>query len=198
MGSYTSAHGLVGGWRHGPAPPAGALHGSVMRLFSRTLRNLLPVAPVIDAMRRISFLALMVLLVLRGLLGTAMAAGMVPALPAGGAVLQATVAQHWHASHSLGDSHAESLEFAAHAEHSMGTQNMDTHAPCSDPASSPCGASPHTHSPLCPACEICHSALQVPSPLSTPLRCAASEVRPGATAPFASVQPALAIKPPIA
>lgn len=148
---------------------------------------------LIEAMRRISFMALMLLLVLRGLLGTAMAAGMVPALPSGVPVPQATVAPYGHASHSPDHSVVEPAGLAALAEHSMATD-----AQCPAQASSHCDPASHTHSPLCSACEICHSALLVPSPLSAPLRSAASEVRPSATAPFASAPAALAIKPPIA
>ena len=162
-------------------------------LFTCALRNFLRVAPLIESMRRISFLALMLLLVLRGLLGTAMAAGMVPSMPTDVPVPQATVAPHGHASHAPDHSLIELAGLAAHAEHSVAPN-----AQCPDPATGHCDTASHTHSPLCSACEICHSALLVPSPLSAPLRSAASEVRPGATAPFASAQPALAIKPPIA
>ena len=150
------------------------------------------------SMRRILSLLLMLLLVLRGLVGTAMAAGMVPVLPADGLpqpVVQ-SVQQQAHSAHQ-----ARAPDALAAAAGAAQTPSPSTaHTPCADPANSPCnGASAHAHSPLCSACEICHSVLLVPpqwgSNLPHPV---ASEVQPGATARFASASAALAIKPPIA
>ena len=156
-------------------------------------------------MRRFFPLVLMLLLVLRGLVGTAMAAGMVATLPAGEPVQQAHSMQQppLHLSHASEDGvAAETADLVAMAEHSMGMQNDSfgdgSHAPCSDPSASPCGQAEHTHSPLCQACEICHSALLVPSQLNALPHPGGPEVRPAPTAMFASAAAALAIKPPIA
>ena len=144
------------------------------------------------SMRRILSLLLMLLLVLRGLVGTAMAAGMVPADSLAQPVQQSVQQQ----AHSVHQAHASDALAAATQAPDQGT----THTPCADPASGPCGdAATHAHSPLCSACEICHSVLLVPpqwgSNLPHPV---ASEVQPGATARFTSASAALAIKPPIA
>lgn len=143
-------------------------------------------------MRRLFSLLLMLLLVLRGLVGTAMAAGMVPADSLAQPVQQSVQQQ----AHSVHQAHASDALAAATQAPDQGT----THTPCADPASGPCGdAATHAHSPLCSACEICHSVLLVPplwgSNLPHPV---ASEVQPGATARFTSASAALAIKPPIA
>lgn len=144
------------------------------------------------SMRRLFSLLLMLLLVLRGLVGTAMAAGMVPADSLAQPVQQSVQQQ----AHSVHQAHASDALAAATQAPDQGT----THTPCADPASGPCGdAATHAHSPLCSACEICHSVLLVPplwgSNLPHPV---ASEVQPGATARFTSASAALAIKPPIA
>lgn len=150
-------------------------------------------------MRRFFPLVLMLLLVLRGLLGTAMAAGMVSALPAGGLEQQANLVQpRLHPSHCADSAAAVVPGLVVTAEHSTDSQNDGMHAQCPDQATGPCGTSAHTHGPLCSACEICHSAMLVPPQLNTPPHPGAAEVRPGATAPFASAAAALAIKPPIA
>lgn len=153
----------------------------------------------------------MLLLVLRGLVGTAMAAEMVPALPAVGPAQQAQLVQQplhlSHTSHTSHTSHAsvgsatvETVGVVVTAEHVMHAQNGgdESHAPCSDPSASPCDGSAHTHGLLCSACEICHSAVLLPLLLNTLPHPGAVEVRPVAMAPFASAAAARAIKPPIA
>ena len=150
-------------------------------------------------MHRFFSLLLMLLLVLRGLLGTAMAAGMVPVLLPADGPPQPVVQSVQQQAHSAHQAHApDALAAAAAAAQTPGPGTA--HTPCADPANSPCnGASAHAHSPLCSACEICHSVLLVTpqwgSNLPHPV---ASEVQPGATARFASAAAALAIKPPIA
>ena len=146
-------------------------------------------------MRRIFSLLLMLLLVLRGLVGTAMAAGMVPVLPADG-LPQPVVQSVQQKAHSAHQAHAPDALAAA----SQAPDQDTTHTQCADPASGPCGDSAtHAHSSLCSACEICHSVLLVPPLWGSNLpRPVASEVQPGATARFASAAAALAIKPPIA
>lgn len=153
------------------------------------------------------FYLLMVVLVLRGLMGTAMAAGMLPMQhgPAT-AVVQAAAADH-HVQHG----HA----FASDAAQAAGHGNMPAgmhadghgattgaHQGCdgSTPASISAGAGCATHNQHanCTACEICHSALlEPPAMLAAPLPLTAGAA-PAAATPFDSATAALAIKPPIA
>ncbi len=127
----------------------------------------------------------MLLLVLRGLMGTAMAAGIAPALPASSAAVQ----QLAHGTASAGPAHTD-----LHGD--VGTSQADAaQAACHGTASPDCGTPTHTFA--CAACDICHSALLEPPPLATSPSPAASTAPPSATAPFASAQAALAIKPPI-
>lgn len=148
------------------------------------------------SMRRILSLLLMLLLVLRGLVGTAMAAGMVPVLLPADGPPQPVVQSVQQKAHSAHQAHAPDALAAA----SQAPDQDTTHTQCADPASSSCGDSAtHAHSSLCSACEICHSVLQVPPSWGSNLpRPVASEVQPGATARFTSASAALAIKPPIA
>lgn len=154
---------------------------------------------------------LMLVLVLRGLLGTAMAAGMVQSLPAGGPASQAHPAQHQQkqeqeqeqehlrSSHAADNALALAPGLQATAEHGMGTPEDGMHSQCPEHATAnPCGTSAHTHAPLCSACDICHSFMLLPPQLTTPAHPGAVEARPGTTAPLASAPAALAIKPPIA
>ena len=147
-------------------------------------------------MRRIFSLLLMLLLVLRGLMGTAMAAGMVPVLLPADGLPQSVQQSFQQQAHSGHQAHASDALAAATQTPGQST----THTPCADPATGPCGnPATHAHSALCSACEICHSALLVaPAWGSSLLHPVTSEVQPGATARFASAAAALAIKPPIA
>lgn len=174
-------------------------------------------------MRRIFPLVLMLLLVLRGLLGTAMAAGMLPVLPASGPAHSAEAAQpllQLHPAHSPdGTGNAGSpvltataaaplgmvlhtLHAAAATPHGMAPEPAPgLHPPCAGAAPAACdGTSPeHAHSPLCSACEICHSALLAPPPpAAVPHGVSAGQAQTGASDRFASAAAALAIKPPIA
>ncbi len=172
-------------------------------------------------MRRIFPLVLMLLLVLRGLVGTAMAAGM---MPAGGPAHSAEAAQPLlHPAHSpdspgnAGNAGSpvltataaapwgtvvHTLHAAAADPHGMGAEPASgLHLPCAGAAPAACdGTSPdHAHSPLCSACEVCHSALlALPSPAAVPHGVSAGQVQAGASDRFASAAAALAIKPPIA
>ena len=148
----------------------------------------LPAAPVTDSMRRFLALALVLLLVFRGLLGSAMAAGIgVAELPAPGVAAQALVQVQLHGA-AARTVHAAALHADADAEAAQT-------APCHGATSNDCDAA--AHGPGCPACDICHSALLVPPAPPVLPRFMSSAVRPGAAAPFASAQAALAIKPPI-
>ena len=155
-------------------------------------------------MRRGLSLLLMVVLVLRGLAGTAMAAGALPPL-------QPLDAAHAHLQSQLPQSHHQGTTFGAaatsdhhHASEQSGHGRDGVHeraatamtATCdSTPAS--CAAHPQ-HSGACSACEICHSAM-----LDVPATLIPSHRPPGplhalTAAQFDSAPAALAIKPPIA
>lgn len=147
-------------------------------------------------MRRILSLALVVMLVLRGLMGTAMAAGVVPPLP-----IQ-SVQTVQKAAPATPTAHASAI--AGHSGHSgyalHATLGDDHHATgpvnCHDTPTSECG--PHEHSPSCADCDICHSAMLAPPALPAPPLHLRGAVRSADSVPFASVQAARTIKPPIA
>ena len=167
-------------------------------------------------MRRGFFFLLMVVLVLRGLTGTAMAAGvMAPLLPTGPA--QHTAVHQPMAegmAHDHSHPHDQSVILAqaedsapadAHAHHGSpaaepALDHSASHAAaCQDHGTGCPTHSDHDHqSASCSACEICHSAmLDVPAVL-TPAHQPPGPLRAPATAPFDSAPAALAIKPPIA
>lgn len=173
-------------------------------------------------MRRGLSLLLMVVLVLRGLTGTAMAAGVLPPL-------QAAATAHGHtqadtaraAPHTPGEAHqAPSSASGAHPgsplppestaaepeadhddhdhdhDHALAAPVAADVAAC-DGGSTGCAAHDH-HASACSACEICHSAmLDVPTAL-TPVHQPPGPLRAQSAAPFDSAPAALAIKPPIA
>lgn len=138
-------------------------------------------------MRRILSLALVVMLVLRGLMGTAMAAGVMPSLPVQavqGAMLQmqAHPAEN-HARHAVHADHGDAHQAAAPVN-------------CHDKPAN--GCVPHEHSPVCADCDICHSAMLAPPALPAQPLHLRGAVWPADSVPFASVQAARASKPPIA
>ena len=153
-------------------------------------------------MRRVLSFALVVLLVLRGLLGTAMAEGLAPVQPAKAAhvaqgALQAgqslqtpAMAAHFTPGHAM----------SGHTVHADGAAPVDAESranasACDGVASSACH---HEHSASCPDCDICHSAmLALPAMPTRSLRVTGA-VRPANAVPFASVPAARTIKPPIA
>ena len=130
-------------------------------------------------MRRGLFFVLMVVLVLRGLTGTAMAAGVLPPL----ALTQATAAhQHEAVQHTTHDD----------ANHHSTAADLGNH--CAD-ASAECH--PHEHA-TCSACEICHSAmLAAPGVSPNVPRLPGAHLR-HTPAPLHNAPAALLIKPPIA
>ena len=132
-------------------------------------------------MRRGLFFVLMVVLVLRGLTGTAMAAGVLPPL----ALTQAT------AAHQHDDAAAQ---HAIHDDASHHSTAADPGNHCAD-ASAECH--PHEHA-TCSACEICHSAMLASPGVSPHVpRLPGAHVRHTA-APLHNAPAALLIKPPIA
>ena len=167
-------------------------------------------------MRRGFFFLLMVVLVLRGLTGAAMAAGIVaPLLPAG--PTQHTGA-HQPMAEGMGHDHSHPHDHSATPTQAEGVAPADAHAHHGAPAAEPgidhtashsaawqdpdagckSGDDHDHHSASCSACEICHSAmLGLPASL-TPAPLPAGALLPLASAQFDSAPAALAIKPPIA
>ena len=167
-------------------------------------------------MRRGFFFLLMVVLVLRGLTGTAMAAGIVaPLLPAGPA--QHTAA-HQPMAEGMAHDHSHPHDHSATPAQAEDSAPADAHAHHGSPAAEPAidhsashaaacqdhgtGCPAHSdhdhHSASCSACEICHSAmLGLPASLP-PAPLPAGALLPLASAQFDSAPAALAIKPPIA
>lgn len=130
-------------------------------------------------MRRGLFFVLMVVLVLRGLTGTAMAAGVLPPL----ALTQATAAhQNESAQHTT---HDDASHHGTAAD--LGNHCADTSADCH----------PHEHA-TCSACEICHSAMLAAPGVSTPAARLPSAHLRHTPAPLHNAPAALLIKPPIA
>lgn len=125
-------------------------------------------------MRRGLYILMMVVLVLRGLTGTAMAAGVLPPL---------TPVEAPHAQHQA-------------QEPSHHHDEATTTAAC-DGSTAGCEAHEH-HTAACSACEICHSAMLDAPAAPTPGRLSPGLQQPLTTAQFDSAPVALAIKPPIA
>ena len=148
-------------------------------------------------MRRGFYFVLMMVLVLRGLAGTAMAAGVLPPLPTQGPAEQRQGQQEHPHHHDGADTEADAAKLmgAADPTHASHHGMQAAHAACGD-STSGCAAHDH-HSATCSACEICHSAM-----LDAPARLALTPSAPGSllaltAAPFDSAPAALAIKPPI-
>ncbi|CAN7421769.1 hypothetical protein LJR118_002731 [Acidovorax sp. LjRoot118] len=144
------------------------------------------------------FYLLMVVLVFRGLVGTAMAAGMLPMQHGPAAIAPAAVADH-HGQHG----HASATDAAHTADHGSthggGHGGTDAGAlACDGSAPTSTGCATHSQHANCTACEICHTALMEPPAMpAAPLPLAAGAA-PAAATPFDSATAALAIKPPIA
>ena len=165
-------------------------------------------------MRRALSLLLISFLVLRGLVGTAMAAGMLPpvALAHSQVVAAQTGAQmgeeaahagpHAEAAHPSGH-HGAMDHTAAQAAHCDDSEEGDGHdhthcasATASTPA--PTSTCADGHGSTCTVCEICHATMVLPAAPSAaqgpaPTAAIARAVRTPANAPVA-----LAHKPPIA
>lgn len=148
-------------------------------------------------MRRGLFLVLMVVLVLRGLTGVAMAAGLMPPVaPAAAHHAQEQVQTHGAALTALnvGTAQASGHHHGGHAspvDHPWGTT-----ASC-ESATDACSDQEH-HASTCSACEICHSAMLTPFVPPAQAALAPGHARPLASAPFDSAPAASTTKPPIA
>ena len=129
-------------------------------------------------------------------MGTAMAAGVVPPLP-----IQ-SVQTVQKAAPATPTAHASAIAgHPGHPGHALHATPGDDHhaaAPvnCHETPTSECG--PHEHSPSCADCDICHSAMLAPPALPAQPLHLRGAVRSADSVPFASVQAARTIKPPIA
>jgi len=163
-------------------------------------------------MRRGFYILMMLVLVLRGLTGTAMAAGVLTPLQPANPVTVFTAVHapniaHHMAAHAAEHTHAQEQrhEGGLHAA----TQAHDSHtakAPCHGADHAGCASAGAMHiagshypgESTCSVCEICHSAM-----LALPLVQAAPPARTGTLLPdtsaqFHSAPAALAFEPPIA
>lgn len=126
-------------------------------------------------------------------MGTAMAAGVVPPLPI---QFVQTVQK---AAPATPTAHASAI--AGHSGYALhATLGDDHHATgpvnCHDTPTSECSL--HEHGPSCADCDICHSAMLAPPALPAQPLHLRGAVRSAYSVPFASVQAARTIKPPIA
>lgn len=140
-------------------------------------------------MRRISSFVLVFLLVLRGLLGDAMALGVVPMSngSGGGAHGSAEVHVLTAGEHHRGDSSAQSGS-GLHVGHCADTAGADAHE---------CGGGDSADAVVCSACDICHSSMFA-SHLQASMHAAGLQVlhsRLGAA--FVDAHAAQVVKPPI-
>ena len=143
-------------------------------------------------MRRGLYFMLMVVLVLRGLTGTAMAAGVLaPLSPMAGT-------QHQQAPLPV-DAQAHSSMHGVYdaSEHAHSAAVSAAVAASCDSASTSCAEHDH-HASTCSACGICHSAMLDSAALLAPAQHASGTRLPISCAQFDSAPAALVIKPPIA
>lgn len=159
--------------RHSPTHPNGTSHHN--RYHS--------------PMRRISSFVLVFLLVLRGLLGDAMALGVVPMTSGSGA-----------SAHGSAEVHVLTAEEHHHGDSSAQTSSGLHVGHCADAAgasSHDCGGGDSGHAVVCSACDICHSSMFA-SHLQASVHAAGPQVlhsRLGAA--FVDAHAAQVVKPPI-
>ena len=140
-------------------------------------------------MRRLFSLFIVLLLVLRGLLGDAMAMGEMVVAPNP----SFAAALHEHGADSKASHHTVPAESAAHgaaASHAASPPGEG----CAAQDSSACE---HAHGVSCAACGICHSAVSPTASLARAAEAAAGIRATGLSARFASALPLQAVKPPI-
>ncbi|WP_027016053.1 hypothetical protein [Comamonas composti] len=136
-------------------------------------------------MRRALSFTMVLLLVLRGLLGDAMAMGATPVTPAVGMAVASTHAvPHQHAAAQPA---SPDEEHAATGCNGAGSTDLDSH----------CFEHEHEHGTGCSACGICHSALFTPSQPASLQGLAPDFLRPQGHSVFASAAARQIIKPPI-
>lgn len=141
-------------------------------------------------MRRGLSVILVLLLVLRGLLGDAMAMGTAP-------VDAPTVAAVHHHAPTVSQHETASQGMSSHGENHADPASHDPVAAATDACSAQDSDWSHEHGTTCSACGICHSALFTPDLLAQPLLRHPSTLRPLGGTRFASAPAALDIKPPI-
>ena len=146
-------------------------------------------------MRPILSCLLILTLVLRGLLGDAMAMGIVaPAMPAH---TSATAEAHQHSHAASPHEHAMAMDTAMQhgAEHDTASAHaMPSHCAPADTAH--CGDSA-AHGAACSACGICHSAVGLVGLAALPALDLTAQHGAAIASQFASALPALVAKPPI-
>ena len=141
-------------------------------------------------MRRPLSIVLVLLLVLRGLLGNAMAMGAAP--------VQAPLSQPSPTASQLHHHTPQALELADAAYHAGHSAHAVQDAGCALHSSSHSGnCAEHEHGPSCTLCGICHSALSTPGQLPEGALSPVSALRPQGSERFASAAKLQAIKPPI-
>ncbi len=162
-------------------------------------------------MRRPLSIVLVLLLVLRGLLGDAMAMGAAPVMSAlalaaaSVPALDPASALHHHApeiareitqspdspeQHHAAHAADHGPDHASHAEHSAGCAPQASGHPGG-------GCGEHEHGPSCTLCGICHSALFTPGQIGSDGAAPSAALRPQGSTRFASAAKLQAIKPPI-
>ena len=161
-------------------------------------------------MRRGFYFVLMVVLVLRGLTGTAMAAGVLaPLHPGGPEYLEAqSHAGHGAApaepqgnaihptAHSSASGQVPHGVHAGDAVHDSLGHAVTAVISSGDGYIAGCAGDDH-HAATCSACDICHAAMLEALIATTPTHRALGGALPTASAAFHSASAALAIKPPI-
>lgn len=157
-------------------------------------------------MRRPLSIVMVFLLVLRGLLGDAMAMGAAP-VPAAHSASSAEA--HHHAPElaqalaltlagpaSQGAHHSTHSDDPAHALHTgHAAQELPQALSCVDGTPSSCGG--HEHGASCTLCGICHSALFTPAGIGARGVSTCAALRPQGSERFASAALLQATKPPI-
>jgi hypothetical protein len=147
-------------------------------------------------MRRPLSLVLVLLLVLRGLLGDAMAMG---AAPVAAAPAFHASDSHHHAPVQVAELTSAVLDdgiHSGHAGHEAADKATAVHTgSCTEGGASGCGG--HEHGPSCTLCGICHSSLFTPGQLEPGRVSAAATLRIPGSERFASATTLQAIKPPI-
>lgn len=201
--------GLADGLSQG----AGRLRGGVRR--HREAGEPTARSPYHAVMRRGLHFLMVFVLILRGLAGTAMAAGVLPPLLPSGPQHAQPHSQHGpHAGktvaapHAVHAAHAADVPAVVAANTGVLDGSHPGHVHTSHPANAvsvpQCGecldipAAHEHHSVACSACEICHSAMLDVAALAMPMLSLMDSAQPITRVQFDSAPAALAVKPPIA
>lgn len=141
------------------------------------------------SMHRLLSIVMVLLLVLRGLLGDAMAMGAAPA-PA-----MPVPEAHHHAPAQATQAIRDSAGTDHAMHHGHGSDQAQQATACAQDGTSACGS--HEHGSNCTLCGICHSAMYTPCLVHASPALAGAGLRPQGHARFASAARLPAIKPPI-